>query len=225
MVGVTIVIIVIFVVVWIVSNVIRAQQDAAQAAARRRSSGRNDAGAARAPEKTTSSDIDRFLQEIDRLRKKDGQGQQTSRAGGESPPSAAAERTQQRPRTQPQQKRTPSRARPSERKTSAPLPPPKPLPPVKSSTAPLVPELDTGRTEAPPAPAATPVELKYPAVQTSTKPSAPSRPARPGQSGTPMSSSLEIIHALLKNGQGAATAVLLHEIFSKPKCQRRTGLA
>src|SRR5271154_6172077 len=62
-------IIIVAVEVWIVSNVIRAQQDASQAAARRTKRPGAAPGAS-APEKTSSSDIDRFLQEIDRLRKK-----------------------------------------------------------------------------------------------------------------------------------------------------------
>ena len=79
-------VIIIFVVVWIVSNVIRAQQDASQAAARR--SGKRQGGSAAsgtAPEKTSSSDIDRFLQEIDRLRKKN-QDQPVAESQAAPPP-------------------------------------------------------------------------------------------------------------------------------------------
>ena len=81
--GPALIIIVIFLVIWIVTNVIRAQQDAAQAAARRNVAQR-PAGA-RAPEKTSNTDIDRFLQEIDRLRKKGQQPKEEQAPTAQAP--------------------------------------------------------------------------------------------------------------------------------------------
>jgi len=205
MLAIPLIVIVIFVVVWIISNVVRAQQDAAQAAARRNAARRPGASP---PEKTTSSDIDRFLQEIDRLRKKDG-------APAASKP--AAEETQ-RSRSQ-QQKRSQPRPKPPERRP-APLPPTTPLPPVRSSTAPLVPEVvaEPQRRVAPMS--ATPVELKYPDVQAVVRPSTPSRPSRPAQAATPASAALELVQTLFKSRQGAAVAILVSEILGKPKCRQ-----
>ncbi len=212
---VPLIVIVIFVVVWIVSNVIRAQQDAAQAAARRVGNKPN-AAPMRAPEKTTSTDIDRFLQEIDRLRKKAQPEQQPSAQKPEAvkpirkpAPPPQPKRDQQQPPRRPQgeRKRPVSEMRPS---VASKAEPPKPVSvPLPMSPPPLT-------------AAKTAVEIAHPAsIQPVFAAGAVDRPSRPAQAGAPISASMELLQTFFKSKQGMATAVLLHEILAEPKCRRR----
>jgi hypothetical protein len=207
--GFPLIIIVIFLVVWIISNVIRAQQDAAQAAARRtagnRASGNRSAPVARV-EKTSTSDIDRFLQEIDRLRRKEGQQKAPVQ---ESPPAAAPPREKRQQTRPPQPKRAQPKPKPTiERKALPSLPPPPSMAPEPAEPP------RTGLQNA------TPVELKYPEVQSYGRTATPARPSRPAQAATPMSDSLALLQTLFRTKQGTAAAVLLHEILGRPKCRR-----
>jgi hypothetical protein len=205
--GPAVIIIVIFLVVWIVSNVIRAQQDASQAAARRSGVNRQS-GAVRAPEKTSNTDIDRFLQEIDRLRKK-GQPQAEPSAQKEQPvPTAQRTPVAEQPRSR--SKTQPKRSQPSRGRSSRSAPPPEP--------APVVPVAARPSTVEPPQ--ATAVEMRHPDVQPPIRPSTPARPTRPGQAATPMAPALQMLQTLFKDKQSAAVAILLHEILGKPKSKQ-----
>jgi hypothetical protein len=230
--GIGLTLIVIFVVVWIVTNVIRAQQDAAQATRRtvNRPSGNRPSGAAnsRVPEKTSSSDIDRFLQEIDRLRKKN-QDQPAS----ESQPKPSAPRPQKQPEPLRTREQPPRRVPPERKKPTSERKPARPVSPTSSVSGPAsVP----GVTPTARPPRVSPIEQSRPEVQPVRPVADPKQPslvrpaAEPKQPGIaepaqPLTAPLQILKGLFKSGEGMAAAILLHEILADPKCRRRPGPA
>jgi hypothetical protein len=225
--GIGLTLIVIFVVVWIVTNVIRAQQDAAQAT--RRTANR-PAGAAnnRVPEKTSSSDIDRFLQEIDRLRKKN-QDQPAS----ESRPKPPAPRPQKQPEPLRTREQPPRRLPPERKKPTSERKPARPVSPTSSVSAPASVSVVTPAAKPP---RVSQIEQSRPEVQPvrpATEPKQPGpvrlpvEPTQPGiaEPAQPLTAPLQILKGLFKSGEGMAAAILLHEILADPKCRRRPGPA
>jgi hypothetical protein len=232
--GIPLIVIVIFLVVWIVSNVIRAQQDAAQAAARRQNVNRQAGVPARA-ENRGNSDIDRFLQEIDRLRKKGQQDKQQQQDDRAAPPSPLA------PKPKPVGDRRPELAR---ARGGAPRPqreprPASPAPPSAPSSprqpTPIVPELIASPEPAntsKPGSLASNIEAKAETARilaeaaSRAAPGAGTQiatPARPRSSGTVVSLSptLQLIQKLLRSKQGTSVAIILHEVLGPPRSLRR----
>jgi len=218
--GIGLVVIVIFLVVWIISNVLRAQQDAAQVAAKRtinRPIANNQAqGAAKG-----NTEIDRFLQEIDRLRRKGEQEKTETQHGSASKETlkpvvepirltqAAAQ--QKRQAQQERKKKEQQSRRPSVRE-------PSPVRPVPLPATPTLPALPRQ-----PEPAiATPVPhvMRQADVSTPMRISAVARPMRPTQAASAVSPAIETLATLFKSQQGSAVAILLHEILGKPKCRQ-----
>src|SRR5262245_15771882 len=132
--GIPIIVIVVFLVIWVLTNVLRAQQDDAKTA-RRPAPGPPNRPAA-PMERNSTSDIDRFLAEIDRLRQRGGQQPQGAKTAQRLPPAAPVPR----PRPQPQPKPRPGQAqrpRPTAMPRPAPpAPPPRPAPPSPVSARP-----------------------------------------------------------------------------------------
>jgi hypothetical protein len=213
MMGGVLVVIVIFIVVWIIINVVRAQQDAAQASARRAST--RPVGAANSlPQKTSSSDIDRFLQEIDRLRKKN-QDQPVSESRPKPPPARPQRQPEPQRTREPAPRRLPAeRKRPaSERKPVRPPPPP-PLP-AQPTPIPVVTPATTPSL-------VSPIEQTHPEVQ-HVKPTGQSKRTIYAEPAKPLSGPLQILQGLFKSGEGVAAAIFLTEVLAQPKCRRRPG--
>jgi hypothetical protein len=216
-----------FVLVWIISAVVKASQDPGgrrtgpTPAQRERE--RDRSGEA-TPQRTSNSDIDRFMAEIDRLRRR-GEG---APAGGRAPeqrptsPSLAERpaRTQARsdPRPRPLERRERERDRERERerererrtRQSAPRSVPAP-PPLPSSES--VPVLRPVAPERPAPPAAPP-----------PAPPRPPRPARPAAaaavaaaSDTTPSPVLQTLQSVIRSKTGPAAALILAEIFGEPR--------
>lgn len=224
-------VIIIFLVVWIISNVIRAQQDANQAAVRRNNAANRQAAAPARGDNRGNSDIDRFLQEIDRLRKKGQQekAQQQDETAAPPPPP--------KPRPVAERRPEPSRGRSS----GAPRPqrearPATPTPPSSSrAPAPIVPELiaaptSSGSTTKPGSLAST-IEAKAETARVAAEVAAKAAPgsaaksvrqSRASQAGAvaAVSPTLLLVQKLFQTQQGAAAAVLLHEIFGPPRSRK-----
>lgn len=217
-------VIVIFLVVWIISNVIRAQQDANQAAARRNNAGNRQAAAPRG-ETRGNSDIDRFLQEIDRLRKKGQQDKVQQQDEQAAPP----------PKPKPVGERRSDTGR--GRSSGAPKPPrePRPASPPRSTRepAPIVAELVTPPvTTSKPGSLASTIDAKAETARVAAAAAVRAAPgakgrtaavARPRSTSTadaPLPATLQMIQKLFHSKQGAAAAVLLHEIFGPPRALR-----
>ncbi len=230
-------VIVIFLVVWIVSNVIRAQQDAAQAAARRVNAPNRQAAGQRM-ESRGSSDIDRFLQEIDRLRKKGQQEkerQQDEQAAPPPRPRPVGERERDRGRDRRTEPPRPRGGAPRPQREPRPAPPaPPPPPPSPHEPAPIVAEL---LAPAPPVSTSKPgslasnieakAETARVAAEAASK-AAPGAGARtitpprrlPVGTAVPLAAPLQMIQKLFQSKHGAAAAILLHEIFGPPRALR-----
>lgn len=196
--GIPLIVIVIFLVVWIVSNVLRAQQDAAQAAAKRTLS--KPVGASQPlPAQKGNSEIDRFLQEIDRLRRKGQQDQMESKTAA-APPSERPPVREQPKRVAPERKKVTLATRKSAQSGQGTTGQPK--------VEPLLPA-------PPPLPEPKPMEVA-PTFEI-VKPIPFNRPSVKRVSTSP---ALAVIQTLFTTGQGPAVAFLLHEIMSDPKCRR-----
>jgi hypothetical protein len=200
-----------FVLVWIISAVVKASQDNGP---RRRPEGRprpfDDRPRA---ERTSSSDIDRFMAEIDRLRRK-GEGLPAGGRAGEPRPAPRPiiERPRSlepRPRPQePRRERERDRDRDRERRVrQAPRPAPTPTPP------PLT------RTES--VPILRPVAPERPAPPPAAPPK-PARPAKPAAVGAPppVSPVAKTLQSVLRSPQGPAAALILAEVFGEPRARR-----
>lgn len=173
-------------------------------------------------------DMDRFLAEIDRLRRK-----AAAEAGGEQPPpKPAAPRAEPVGRAAPvapardaerdREQRRRDRDRERDRGRSKPAPKPAPAPAPSPSR----------RIEQPPPPAplpSRPEDLPVAAVATAppgtTGAPAPTRVTK--LAGRPRAAAksdfAKNLTALLASGQGAAAAVVLGEIFGPPKSRRSGG--
>lgn len=210
--GLTLTVIVIFLVIWIVSNVIRAQQDAAQAAARRNTNRSTTAVTGRTPEKTSSSDIDRFLQEIDRLRKKGTQEQGEAKKTAPTVERVPEPRREQPPRRTQSERKRGSGGRPPV--VVPPPPPPAPLPSLADNTFGTKLESPTVAPP-PPVPQSQIVKPVKP-----VRPVKPVKPIGPHKEIIPLTPTMQILQGLLKNRQTMAAAFVLQEILGKPKSQR-----
>lgn len=235
-VGVPLIVIVVFLVIWVVTNVVRAQQEDAKGYKRNTTQPPRPSASGRI-EQNSGNDIERFLAEIDRLRKKPG-GAENPRPGDPRPAAAAlaASKLQPKPKQQkarkPQQRRveseTPSPPKPAAGSLAArefapsqpampsmPAPPPLPTQPhaptsieaVRRVSAPTKPS-DVLAASLPPLPATPAMGVSAAILGKKT--------AR--ESASPALRSLE---DLLKSTQGPAIAVLMQEILGKPKSQRK----
>ena len=205
-----------FVLVWIISAVVKASQDPGSKRQTPAASRSRPADNPRV-ERTSNTDIDRFMAEIDRLRRR-GEGAPVGRASAPSPrstiepPPRPAQRSEPRPRPVERERRERDRERERRPRTSPrPVAPPPPLP----RTDP-VPVLRPVAPEPPTAPGSPP---HIPPI-----PPKPVRPARTtattGVSAAPQSAVLQSLHSVLQSRQGPAVAVILAEIFGEPPGRR-----
>ena len=205
-----------FVLVWIISAVVKASQDPGS---KRQPPTANRSRPADAPrvERTSNTDIDRFMAEIDRLRRR-GEGAPVGRAAGQAPrpttiepPPRPAQRSE--PRARPVERER--RERESERKPRTTSRPVAPTPPPLPRTDP-VPVLRPVVSEPTTAPGSPP---HVPAI-----PPKPVRPARTsattGVSAAPQSAVLQALQSVLQSRQGPAVAIILTEIFGEPPGRR-----
>jgi hypothetical protein len=143
------------------------------------------------PRERNTSDIDRFLQEIDRMRRRSGEGPQAERP-----------RPPQRPR--PDQPAPVPRARPVPRPT-----PPRPAVPVPEVIA------------VPVTPSGAPVPIVVPVSPAQTAPAAPRVSRALGDEGKRLAPGARAALSLVRSPQSLASAVLLQEILGPPRCRRR----
>jgi hypothetical protein len=204
--GMALVVLGLFVLVWIISAVVKASQDSGSRREPSPARSQPGGGQAQRVERTSNSDIDRFMAEIDRLRRR-GDGAPAGRAA-EPPrpaprpvePVRAESRVESRPRPSERRERDRDRER-RPRAAARPAPPP---PPPRSEPIPVL------RPVAPePPPAAPPPPPK------------PLRPAKPAAAATavaiaPPSPVLQTLQSVLKGKHGPAAAIILAEIFSDP---------
>ncbi|WP_029631921.1 hypothetical protein [Zavarzinella formosa] len=199
-----------FVLVWIVSAVMKASQSANPPRPTTPPPNRNRPNQQqKQPEKTTNSDLERFMAEIDKLRTR-----------GEAPPPP-----QTRPAANPRPPRinqpatargeTPARPRgerrPNNRRSSAPppLPPKSAEVPVLRPVTPVEPAGPTGGGTAHTLPGFKQAKI-----------------ARTASSGggtlrEEVSPVMKTLQTILKGDQGPAIAMVLTEIFGEPRCRRK----
>jgi hypothetical protein len=195
-----------FVLVWIISAVVKASQDTGA----KRSGPRPRPLDGPRVERTSNSDIDRFMAEIDRLRRKgDGHPAGAGRAAEQPRPAARPimdrpGRAEPRPRP-PEPRRDRDRDRRT-RQTIRPVPSPPPLP----------------RTD--PVPVLRPVQPAPPPAVTMGGPQAKAaKPAKmaPVAGPAPLSPVAATIQSLLKSPQGPAAALILTEVFGEPRGRQK----
>lgn len=197
-----------FVLVWIISAVVKASQDTGPRS--RPGQGNRARPVTDIPrtERTSDNDIDRFMAEIDRLRRRGEGGPATARPPElprqsrpvlDRPPLAPPPRPEPRPRPSERKDRDRERRVRLSQRPAAPPPPPAPESlPVLRPVAP----------EPPPKPA-------------------PLRPAKPAATSAtsavqagPVSPLLETLQAVLKTRQGPGAAIILAEIFGEAPGKR-----
>lgn len=200
-----------FVLVWIISAVVKASQDTGP---KRRPDNRPRPTDGPRPERASNTDIDRFMAEIDRLRRK-GEG---APAGGrpvepqrpaprpiiDRPP-----RLEQRPKP-PEPRRERERDHDRERRqrqSSRPTPPPPPSPRTEP-----VPVLRPVAPEPPSTAAAAPIK---PATTAKTRATAVA-----GAASAPNSAVMQTIQSLLRDRSGPAAALILAELFGEPRARQ-----
>jgi hypothetical protein len=189
----------VFVAIWLMSAVLKAQQEAARPPAR-------PGGGQR----TTSSDqIDRFLQEIDRLRRREEQKAEAERRPTPSRPA----------RPTPSVTPVGTRPRPASPRGFSPPPPTRrgdddvPVVEVVSAAEAKAAETDsrfnqratTQPKAAPPGPVATAAEARRPHAA-----------ATPRIAGTTVAA----LRPLLRSPQALPLLVVMHEILGPPRCRR-----
>jgi hypothetical protein len=193
--GMALVVLGLFVLVWIISAVVKASQDSGpkrQPPARVRPM--DDAPRV---ERTSNSDIDRFMAEIDRLRRK-GEGLPAGRSADRPRP---APPVIERPKTL-----EPRRERDRDRRTRSPRPAPAPPPVRRTDPVPVLRPVTPEPPSAPPPPP--------------TKPARPAKPIAAAVAVAPPSPVAQTIQSLLKSKQGPAAALILTEIFGSPRGQQ-----
>lgn len=194
--GMVLVIIGLFVLVWIISAVVKATQPAPPQRGVPPVNRQRQAADNRPVERTSNTDIDRFMAEIDRLRNR-GEGvpavrpvEQPQSQSRVAPPPVDA-----RPKTGPRREKE-RRPRAVLRTTSPPPLPSEPVPFLKPITA----ETQTG-------------------TSTPSVPNRPNRPAKTASTALAMQAKasplLETLQTVLKGKQGPATAFVLGEIFGE----------
>ncbi len=196
-----------FVLVWIVSAVMKATQSAnPKPPARPLPPNRNRQNNQQQPEKTTNSDLERFMAEIDKLRTR-----------GEAAPKPAP-----RPQPQPQRANQPAAAR-------ADRPPPNRRANNRKGNAP--PPLPAKTADVPVLRPVTPAEPMAPTGGATSHTLAgfkQAKMARTAASGggterESVSPVLQTIQQILRSNQGPAVALVLKEIFGEPRCRQRHG--
>jgi hypothetical protein len=201
-----------FVLVWIISAVVKASQDTGPKSRPGGNSNRQrQQSDSPRVERTSETDIDRFMAEIDRLRRK-GEGAPAGRPPEQARPQPRQDQrpsSRGEPRPRPQGERR-DRDRERERRprqSQRPAPPP----PLPSESIPVL------RPVAPPeSPKAPPPPPPPPA-----KPAKPARPAAAQVKVAPPSAVLQTLQSVLKTKDGRAAALILAEIFGDPR--GRTG--
>jgi hypothetical protein len=195
-------VIVIPVVIWILSSVIRPPEDQPRDL-RRRFPPRDDLGAGE-PRPGPQGEVERFLEEINRLRRRSAEQQPAAEEPTAAPPPKPAQPMPRR--VPPRRPRSEPVVRPELRKVrpigTLPLPattPPPPPPPQ------------------PPAPMAPPIAEVIEVVATR----APGRPVVAAPLLPTNVSPAEALRGMLQTPQTLAAAVVLHEILGPPRCRRR----
>lgn len=199
--GMALVVLGLFVLVWIISAVVKASQDTGP----KRPAPRPRPTDAPRGERTSNSDIDRFMAEIDRLRRKGeghpaGRPAEQSRPGGPKPVVERGSRLEQRPKPLEPRRERDRRPRATGGR-SVPAPPPLPRGEPVPVLRPVTPEPPTPPPAAPPKPA---------------------RPARPAPVTAPVAVSpvAKTVQDLLRSKEGPAAALILSEIFGEPRARR-----
>jgi len=202
-----------FVLVWIISAVVKASQDSGPKA--RPGAGGNRQRQQENPqriERTSETDIDRFMAEIDRLRRK-GEGAATGRPP--EPPRQQSRQGESRPSNRGEARPRPGgvehreRERERERRPKQQAPRPAPPPPLPAESIPVLRPVKPDMPSAPPPPPPPPAKL--------------ARPARLATQviAAPPSAVLQTLQSVLKTRDGRAAALILAEIFGDPR--GRTG--
>ena len=202
--GMALVVLGLFVLVWIISAVVKASQDPGPKRPAPRPRPADDAPRV---ERTSNSDIDRFMAEIDRLRRK-GEGLPAARSARPAAPPIIERPARDEPRPRPTEaRRERDRARRGRPPRPAPAPPPLPRTgpvPVLRPVAPVAPEPPSTTASAPIKPAQT-------ARTTATTIVSSSAPASPV---------MATLQTVLRGKQGPAAGVILAEIFGEPRGQK-----
>jgi hypothetical protein len=212
--GMALVVLGLFVLVWIISAVVKASQDNGP---KRRPDSRPRPVDGPRVERTSNSDIDRFMAEIDRLRRK-GEGHPSGRAGDQSrqSPRTIAERPprpEQRPKPVEQRReRERDRDRDRERRPRS-ATRPAPVPPPLTRTDP-VPVLRPVTPQPPAPPPSPPPKPARPAKLAAIATSVPIIPSVPTAPLTPVAQTLQ---TLLRSPQGPAVSLILGEVFGEPR--------
>jgi hypothetical protein len=203
-----------FVLVWIISAVVKASQDPGP----KRPQGNRPRPVDPPPraERTSNTDIDRFMAEIDRLRRK-GEGLPAgSRAPEPQRPAQAPiierpPRLEPRPRPAEPPRRERERDRDRERRprqSGRPAPPP--TAPARTDPVPVL------RPVTPEPPSTAPSAPIKPATTSKTKATAVAGAASAG-AASPV---LQTLQSLLKDRNGPAAALILAEVFGEPRARQ-----
>jgi hypothetical protein len=212
-------------ILWVVIQVVRAQQNEVNDANKNRRNPfdgnrpNNNPEANRTADKSSANDIDRFLQEIDRLRQRAGkpkeEEKQQPKPPAPQPAQAAQTSSPPRPKTpapKPQQAPPPPKPRPAPRPepVSMPAAPPQapPTPPTPGSSPPPIPNQAERKF----------AEFSAPPVLTSGSlvGSAPAQLTK--QAVSPV---IEMIRSLLKQPRGVTAALIIKEILDPPPSSKR----
>ncbi len=220
--GMALVVLGMFVLVWIISAVVKATQNPGQKPNAPANRARAAADAPRV-EKTSNTDIDRFMAEIDRLRRK-GEGAPAGPARAPEPARSSGPPRLPRSTKAPKPEAPKKTAREKERERE------KESDREKERAADR--ESDRRRrlpgTSAKPDPVPVlrpvPSDMASPAIS----PTAPARnnvPTRPATTtatttSVPASAVLQTVHSILKTKQGPAAALILAEIFGEPRSRK-----
>ena len=212
--GMALVVLGLFVLVWIISAVVKASQDTGP---KRPNGGRpRPVDAQPRVERTSNSDIDRFMAEIDRLRRKGEGAPAGGRAADEPRPAQKPiidrpPRLESRPKPPepPRRERERERDRDRERRqrqSSRPAPPP---PPPRTDPVPV---LRPVAPEPPTTSASAPIK---PATTAKTKATAVA-----GASSAASSPVFQTLQTLLRDRNGPAAALILAEVFGDPRARQ-----
>lgn len=178
--------------VWILSSLIKGAEEPAKA------EGKGPPGAPPRPQ----SEVDKFLEEINRMRRRQAEEQRREVPGVRpQPPQSIPEVVPVEPAAPNfEQQRRPAVVRPSVVQVPVQVPRPR--------------QVKQPRTEAKP-PAARPMVVEPP-----PPPAPPLLPPNRAPAGK-LSPAVGQLHALLRSPQSAQVGVLLHEVLGPPRCRRR----
>jgi hypothetical protein len=195
--------------VWILSSLFRGGGDDDKKAAQARANARRAAGDSARP-RSTATNVDRFLEEINRRRREIAEQEQAASARTEAPPLV-------RPRPSPAEREMPRR-RPEPRPVVVTPPPARTR---ATATRPVlaqpVVEAVVVETGVPQSPAAD----KVAAVVTQR----PVLPGSPAVAARAMSPAMKQLLPFLENRQNVRIALVINEIFGQPVGQRPVGQA